>query len=156
MLKVVTAGMAKLQLTCDPSLLGNIMCCLILEWPWKSAAGQLPDWRKFQMIEKVSVKNVNPSPGSVCDAVVWAAAGLGWASRGSGESQTAVWVWVKPVIWESGNEDLGVSSSMWPRTRWRSGSQDIRWVREEQLGLGVRNGRIRDSEVQITCRSGIA
>lgn len=55
-----------------------------------SAAEQLPDWQKFQMIEMVSVKNVNPSPGSVCDAVVWAAAGLGWASRGSGESQTAV------------------------------------------------------------------
>lgn len=38
------------------------------------------------MIEIVSVKNVNPSPGSVCDAVVWAAAALGWAGRGLGEA----------------------------------------------------------------------
>ena len=42
----------------------------------------------------------------------------------------------------------------------QDGGQEARTsdrVREEQLGgLGVKNGRIRDSEVQISCRSGIA
>ena len=63
MLKVVIADMAKLEVACEPTLLTNIMCCLILEWLLKSAAEQLPNWQVFWTIEMVSEKNVNPSPG---------------------------------------------------------------------------------------------